>query len=589
MQRRLFLIIVIIISLILSACVQQQPTGTTQEAPASQQPTAEATEESAASSDAAVQGAEAASATEKKAVSVVSDEDVTTPRSHLGGIYKDVDTSDAVSFHPYMTTDTTSSSYQANVYSYELLRLDEKTLEYIPNMAERYEISEDGLIFTFHLRQNMQWSDGTPLTAQDFKWTYDQVIKPENEFPYVSQLDFIASYEALDDFTLQIKIKEVYAPALGQMVGLITPLPKHVWEKLDWKDPAKNPEINSPSVVSGPFKLKEWKRDQFAIFVANESYWYKGRPNFDEYQVEIVPDEDITYEKMKNGETDTGAIRPEQLEDAKKLENINVYEWWPAAAVWQYIGLNLREGFPTHDLRVRRGLAYALDKDTMTQEIMVGTAKRMCSSFPESSWVYNPDVECYNYDVEKAKAEFEQAGYTFDGEKILDKDGNPLKLKLIFGPNTSKTRELIAVSVQDYLSQLGIETEVKGMEWGAYLEALSASEPDWDIFVGAWQATIEPHIMYTIWSESSIPDLNAGAYINKEVEKLFEEGGATYDQAVRKEKYQRVQKILADDAPYIFLWYQQRWSGQNKRIQGIEPTALGIGWNLPDWYIQSPQ
>ena len=92
----------------------------------------------------------------------------------------------------------------------------------------------------------MQWSDGQPITAQDFKWTYDQVKDPAHGFPYLSQLDFITSYEALDDYTLQVKIKEVYAPALGQMAGLITPLPKHVWEKLDWSDPQKNPEINSP-------------------------------------------------------------------------------------------------------------------------------------------------------------------------------------------------------------------------------------------------------------------------------------------------------------------------------------------------------
>ena len=155
---------------------------------------------------------------------VTSTEDVTTPRTHLGGEFKSVSTSDAVSFHPYLTTDTASSAYQAMVYTGGLLRLDENTLEYIPNMAESYSISPDGLTFTFNLRHDMQWSDGQPITAQDFKWTYDQVIDPANGFPYLSQLDFISSYEALDDYTLQIKINEVYAPALGQMAGLITPL-----------------------------------------------------------------------------------------------------------------------------------------------------------------------------------------------------------------------------------------------------------------------------------------------------------------------------------------------------------------------------
>jgi peptide/nickel transport system substrate-binding protein len=534
-----------------------------------------------------VEESQAAKATElESGITVVSDEEVSTPRSNFGGEYRDVATSDAVSFHPYQTTDTASGGYQGMVYTGALLRLHEDTLEYIPNMAESYTISEDGLTFTFNLRQDMKWSDGQPITAHDFKWTYDQVIKPENEFPYLSQLEFITSYEALDDYTLEIKIDEVYAPALGQMSGLITPLPKHVWEKLDWSDPEKNPEINSPSVVSGPYKLVEWKRDQFVVFEANENYWYHGAPSITRQAQEIVPDQDIAYQKMKSGETDTGSITPENLEEARTLENINVYEWWPAASVWTYIGLNLREGYVTSDLNVRRGLAYAIDKDLLTEEVMLGQGKRLCSTYPETSWVYNPDVPCYDYDPDQALAEFAKSGYTLQDGKLVDEAGQPLTLKLIYGPNTNQTRELIAVTVQDYLSDIGIDVEVQALEWASFLDATNAEEPDWDMFIGAWRATIEPHIMFTIWSEENIPNLNSVAYINPKLEALFEEAGKTYDTEFRKEKYQEIQAILAEDLPYVFLYYQKTWSGQNKRIMGIEPKALGIGWNSEDWYIE---
>ena len=534
-----------------------------------------------------VDESKAAKATELQAgVTIVSDEEVTTPRTNYGGEYRDVTTSDAVSFHPYQTTDTASSGYQNMVYTGGLLRLDEKTLEYIPNMAESYTISEDGLTFTFNLRQGMLWSDGQPITAHDFQWTYDQVIKPENEFPYLSQLDFISAYEALDDDTLQIKIKEVYAPALGQMSGLITPLPKHIWEELDWSDPQKNPEINSPSVVSGPYKLKEWRRDQYVIFEANDNYWYHGRPNIDRYTMEIVPDQDIAYQKMKSGNTDTGPITPENLEEARQLDNITVYEWWPAAASWSYIGLNMRAGFPTHDVHVRRGINYAIDKQLITDEVMLGQAKRICSIYPETSWVYNPDVPCYDYDPDKALEEFAQAGYTLQDGKLVDQDGKQLKLRLIFGPNTNQTRELIAVTVQDFLSDVGIDVQVQGLEWASFLEATDAAEPNWDMFVSGWRATIEPHIMYTIWSEQNIPQLNSVAYVNKEVEAIFEEAGKTYDEEFRQEKYGEIQRIIAEDSPYVFLFYNKSWSGQNNRIKGIEPTALGIGWNQEDWYIE---
>lgn len=517
---------------------------------------------------------------------ITSDEDITSPRSHFGGEYRDVATSDAVSFHPYQTTDTASSGYQSLVYTGGLLRLDEQTLEYIPNMAESYSISDDGLTFTFHLRKTMKWSDGQPITARDFEWTYQQASNPDNEFPYLSQLDFIKSYKALDDYTLEVTIDKVYAPALGQISGLITPLPKHVWEKYAWSDPEKNPEIYQPSVVSGPYKLVEWKRDQYAIFEANENYWYKGAPNVSRYVIEIVPDQDIAYEKFKSGESDTGPITPEKLDEARQLSNATVYEWWPAAASWSYIGLNMRDGFVTSDINVRHGLNYAIDKQLLTDQVMLGQAKRLCSIYPETSWAYNADVPCYDYDRDKAIAAFEQAGYTYDGDKMVDKNGQQLTLKLIYGPNTNQTRELIAVTVQDFLSKIGIDVEIQAMEWSSFLEALHSNNPDWDMYIGGWSATIDPQIMFTIWSQENIPQLNSVAYVNKEVESLFDEAGGTYDTQLRQEKYGEIQRIIAEDSPYIFLFYNKAWSGQNNRIKGIEPTPLGIGWNQEDWYIE---
>jgi peptide/nickel transport system substrate-binding protein len=394
----------------------------------------------------------------------------------------------------------------------------------------------------------------------------------------------------LDDYTLQMTIGEIYAPALGQISGLITPLPKHVWEKLDWDDPETNPEINHPSVVSGPYKLVEWQRDQFATFEANDNYWYKGRPNFDKYTIEIVSDQDVEYQRMLSGEADTGVINPENLEEAKAQPNLNVYEWWPAAASWSYIGFNMRrDGAPTMDVNVRQGINYAINKEELTDEIMLGQAKRQCSIYPDTSWVYNPDVPCYEFDTDKAIEKFKEAGYTYENNQMLDANGQQLTLKLVYGPNTNKIRELIAVTVQDYLSKIGIKVDIQSMEWSSYLEAVTGEgTPDWDMFILGWNSTIEPHIMYTIWSKENIPSLNSVGYVNENVEKLFDEAGKTYDTDVRKEKYGEIQRIIAEDSPYVFLFYSKARSGQNKRIQGIEPKPLGIGWNSDDWYIVEP-
>lgn len=580
------------------AAAEAKPQAEAQPAQEKTQPTEEPAESAATEQTSEVDQQQVAKSVEEsdvskevgKGVTVATKEtDVSTPRDQQGGQYRSTSTSDAVSFHPYVTSDSASSGYQATVWASGLLRLDENTLDYIPNMAESYSISEDGLTFTFKLRPDLKWSDGEPLTAHDFQYAYDNATKPENEYPYLSQLEFIKSYKALDDQTLEVKIGEVYAPALGQMAGLITPLPKHIWEKLDWSDPEKNPEILNPTVVSGPYKLKEWKRDQYALFEANESYWYHGAPNITESSVEIVPDSDISYEKMKSGEADTGTILPEQLEEARKLPNVNLYEWWSVSASTTFVGFNLREGFPTHDIHIRYGLNYAVDKETLTDEVMLGQGKRVCSIYPETNWAYTPDVECYDYNLDEAKKEFAQAGYTFTDGKLLDKDGQQLKLKLLYGPNTNKVRELIAVTLQDYLREVGIEVEVQGLEWASFLEAFRSEKPDWDMVILSVNSTPEPHTSFPWWTKDNIPQLNFGAYLNPEVEKLFQEAAATYELKVRKEKYGEIQKIIAQDAPRIFLYYSKSWSGQNKRIQGIIPTRLGIGWNSDDWYIEEVQ
>lgn len=586
-HRQRLLASLVLFILVLSACTSAAPPDATMSGSATEAATPAGAEETEINSDeeaAAIN--EAAAAQESFGVTVTSDEDVSTPRQNYGGVYHEVTAADAATFHPYLAVETASFAYIGNVYDCCLLRRDPDTLDLIPNMAESYSISDDGLTFTFHLRQNMQWSDGTPLTAQDFKWTYDQVVKPENEYPYLSDLDFIVSYEAPDDYTLVIQTAQLYAPALDKASYSITPLPKHIWENLDWLDPESNPEINSPSVVSGPYKLVEWNRDQNATFEANESYWYKGRPNFDQRIVEIVPDQDVGFEMLKSGDVDNADITPEMLAEARSLENVTVYEWWPVSSNLVYIGFNLREGALTSDLHLRRGINYAIDKELLVDEALLGTAKRVCSTYPDTSWVYEPNVECYAYSVESALAEFEQAGYTYDGEKLLDGDGNQLTLRYAYGPNTDKTTELIAVTVQDYLSKVGIAVELQPYDWATFMDVLAAEEPDWDMHYVGWQAGVEPDDMKFIWQSAYIPDLNSHAYNNPDIDRLFDEAAATYDKEVRIAKYQEIQRILAEDAPMVFLYYSKAWSGQNNRVRGIEPKPVGITWNNLDWYLE---
>ena len=169
-----------------------------------------------------------------------------------------------------------------------------------------------------------------------------------------------------------------------------------------------------------------------------------------------------------------------------------------------------------------------------------------------------------------------------------------LKLKLLFGPVTSKVREQISVVLQAQFKEIGVDVEIRGLEWGAYLEATKNEPWDWDMNVGGWRATLEPHWMYQIWRSEGFPDLNFVAYANPKVDELFDKASVpeTTDNCkreVRAEIYKEISRILAEDAPYIFLFQNLSYTGINRRIGGIKPTPIGIGYNIEEWYVKSEE
>jgi peptide/nickel transport system substrate-binding protein len=506
-----------------------------------------------------------------------------TPTGKPGGAIVVAATSDGVTFHPYLRTDSASGAYQALVYAGSLVTYDPKTLESVPEAAKSWTVSEDRLTYTFTLRDDLFWSDGTPMTSADYKWTFDQAIKPENKYPYISNLQEIAAYDAPSPKTIVVKLKEPIVVGI-ETADAVTPLPKHIWEKLDWSDPQKNPQILAPTVGSGPYLLKEWQKDTRAVFVANDTY-YDGRPLIDTVTYRIVPSSEIAYQMLKTGEVDFSSFTPDNYAEAKTLPNVTVYEWWPAAASWMYLGFNLRRPY-LQDVEVRRALAYAIDREAIAEHVLNGLARPTYSAFTPSSWVYNPDVPHYDFDLEKAKSMLDQAGWRVGPGGIRQKDGQPLKLRVIFGPNTSKTAERVVTVAQQAWNDVGVDVEVTGMEWGTYLAQLRQEPFDWDVNFGVWSSTIEPHWMNQIWREDSIPSLNAVAYVNKHLEELFDLGVREFDREKRKKIYQEIQSILSTDAPYVFLTFNLSYTGINNRVGGIEPTAIGITYNRERWYIK---
>jgi peptide/nickel transport system substrate-binding protein len=288
---------------------------------------------------------------------------------------------------------------------------------------------------------------------------------------------------------------------------------------------------------------------------------------------------------LKSGEVDYAGFPPSDYKEAKTFTNVTVYEWWPAAASWSYLGFNLRNA-QLQDLKVRQALSYAIDRNPIIESVMYGLSGPTYGPFVPASWVYRPDLPKYEYNQQRAKELLAEAGYVPGRDGILEKDGKALNLKLLFGPNTSKVREQISAITQQQFREIGVGLSIQGLEWASYLSALQTEPFDWDLSVSGWASTIDPHWMYQIWSEETIPDLNHVAYVNKRVEQLFAQGAREFETEKRKTVYQEIQTLIVNDAPYIFLTADKSYVGINNRIGGIEPTSLGIGYNIEQWYVK---
>jgi peptide/nickel transport system substrate-binding protein len=507
-----------------------------------------------------------------------------TQDSIKGGTVTEAKSADAQSFQVYLTTDATSRDFQFKVYASGLWQRDPMTNLPIPYMAESWSVSDDGKTYTFNLRKDMRWSDGQLITTQDFVWTYDQAIKPENKYPYVSILNDIQSYTATDNYTLVITLKTSSCTGI-LTVGQITPLPKHIWENLPWSDPEKNPEILNPSVVSGPWKLKEWKRDEYAIFVPNELYFGEV-PHLDSYVVQIVPEPSVQLQMLLNGEIDFASISATDYDQATKSEKLQLYSWDPAQPTWYFIGFNFKQPL-LQDVEIRHALSYAIPQQLIADQIFKGRAKPIYSTYSPPNWVYNPNVPKYDYNLEKARDVLDKAGYKLDSNgNRLNKDGAPIKLRIYY-PSTDPIRELIATIAQGEFKKIGIESEITGLESKALFDYLQKNPNGWDMWVGLSRDTSDPHFMYQAWSETTIPDINTGSYVNKQVEQLYTQGNTPpCDSSRRKGIYQHIQQIISEDSPYIFLVYNTSYAFVNKRIVVNPPTALGINYDLSAWRVQ---
>ncbi|MEA3489694.1 MAG: peptide-binding protein, partial [Candidatus Omnitrophota bacterium] len=479
---------------------------------------------------------------------------------------------------PFLADDATSSSICALVYN-GLTKVD-RDLNIVPDLAERWEVDESGLLITFYLRKGVKWHDDAPFTAEDVRFTFETILDPGTGCPYISNYLDIKKIEVLDPHTIRFTYAHLYAPALLKFgMGII---PEHLFSNV--KGIRNSPYARAP-VGTGPYVFSRWKTGQYIILEANPGY-FEHVPGIKRYVYRIIPDQAVQFLELVSEGIDSMDLTPYQFlyrsNSSEFRERLNKYRY--LAHSYTYIGYNLKDPL-FGDRRVRQALSYAINKREIIDAVLLGLGEPCTGPFLKGTLYYDGAVTGYGHDPEKAAKLLHEAGWKdTDADGVLEKDGTEFRFMLVTNQG-NQVREDVATIVQSQWARLGIRSEIQVMAWSAFLDQFVNKKNFQAVLLG-WTVPIDPDL-YSVWHSDSMVEggLNFISYSDKGLDRLIEQGRREFDPDRRAEIYREAHGIIAGDAPYTFLFFPYAIPAVQKRFKGIEPAPAGIGYNFIDWYV----
>ncbi|HEY3307407.1 MAG TPA: peptide-binding protein [Desulfuromonadaceae bacterium] len=478
---------------------------------------------------------------------------------------------------PLLASDSASHAVAGQIYN-GLVKYD-KNLNIVPELAESYDISSDGLVITFHLRRGVKWHDGAPFTSRDVLYTYRVVIDPKTPTAYAEDFKQVKGISAPDSHTVVVIYDKPFAPALASWGTAV--LPAHL---LEGQDITKSPLARKP-IGTGPYRFKEWVAGQKIVLESNHDY-FEGRPWINRYIYRIIPDSSTMYMELKAGAVDLMNLTPvqfaRQTTSSDFTSRFNKFRYPSSGYV--YMGYNLRH--PTFkDKRIRQAITAAIDKEELIHGVLFGMGQKAHGPIVPGRWAYNPSVKDIAYNPKRATELLAEAGWKQkNADGILIKDGRPFTFTILTNQGNQQ-RLLTAQIVQQRLRFVGIDVKIRIVEWATFLKEF-VDKGNFEVVMLGWNISPDPD-MYDIWhsSKTNVGELNFVGYKNQEVDRLLIEGRGTFDIEKRKKAYFRIQEILADEQPYTFLYVPDALPVVSSRIRGIEPAPAGIGHNQIKWYV----
>ncbi|WP_366554775.1 ABC transporter substrate-binding protein [Aquibaculum sediminis] len=459
-----------------------------------------------------------------------------------------------------------------NIYE-SLLKYDQE-LNPLPSLATEWEVNDDGTVYTFHLKDNVLWHDGEPMTADDVVFSVTDFLAETHPRLRVS-LEHVENVEALDDHTVQFTLKQPFGPFMGIFeVGSMPITPKHIYEGTNFQD---NPANNHP-IGTGPFKFAEWERGSHIHLVRNEDYHVEGLPYLDEVYWHVIPDGASRAVAYENGDVDVlpgGSVENFDVQRLADLPNTCItgggWEYFsPMAWMW----LNNREG-PLSDKRVRQAVLYSIDREFARDAIWNGLGEVPTGPVSSKVRFYEPDVPRYDYDPDKARELLEEAGY--DGEEIR-------MLPLPYG----ETWQRWAEAVRQNMQEAGFNVSMEATDVGGWNQRLG----DWDYdmaFTYLYQygdpalGVTRNYISSNIAKGSQWN--NVEGYVNERVDELADEGAVAFPDEKRQEIYSEMQKIIVEDAPIAWLLEIEFPTIYRCDMKDLIQTAIGVNDGFGDAWL----
>ncbi|HTW56708.1 MAG TPA: ABC transporter substrate-binding protein [Terriglobales bacterium] len=427
-------------------------------------------------------------------------------------------------------------------------------LNVAPGLAEHWEMP-DPLTYVFHLHRGVKFHDGRPLTSRDVKWTFDSLLQGKILSTKRAVYQFVDHIDAPDDFTVVFHMKQPDASLLWNVAdGAIGIVPF-----------GSGNEMTQHPIGSGPFKFVSAETDRDVIIERNDEYWGK-KAKLARVRFAIVPDETTEALELRKGSGDVAinSLTPDTVLTLARDPNLLVER--ARGTRLAYLAFNLRDPI-LKDVRVRQAIAYALDRRPMIEYLWRGEAEAARSVLPTQSWAYNGNVPAYEHDPEKANRLLDAAGYTA---------ANGVRFHITMKTSTDPNTRLMVAVMQQQLRKVGIALDIRTFEFATFFA---------DVIRGAFQlyglrwigGNEDPSIFEYAFDSAKFPPngANRSSYSNPKLDALIDKARRETDPSVRKPLYAEVQLILAEDLPYINLWYLDNVMVHTRRVKNIQLNAAG--------------